>query len=128
MSVNAKMLNDDQKKKMAEDKFVKKAEESKSNLLKKKEYFTNISRIFPVPSKADDDNIKMEKSPRKINYPSALDYNLVDFMGMSNKEKLPVVTKEISQTFKKTKEKIKNLIKRKKRTLKQKILKILNTS
>jgi len=88
MSVNAKMLNDDQKKKMAEDKFVKKAEESKSNLLKKKEYFTNISRIFPVPSKADDDNIKMEKSPRKINYPSALDYNLVDFMGMSNKEKI----------------------------------------
>lgn len=86
MSVNAKMLNEDQKKKMAEDKFVKKAEESKSNLLKKKEYFTNISKIFPDPSKADDVNI--EKSPRKINYPSALDYNLVDFMGMSNKEKI----------------------------------------
>jgi len=76
------------KRKWQKISLSKKAEESKSNLLKKKEYFTNISRIFPVPSKADDDNIKMEKSPRKINYPSALDYNLVDFMGMSNKEKI----------------------------------------
>jgi len=122
------MLNDDQKKKMAEDKFVKKAEESKSNLLKKKEYFTNISRIFPVPSKADDDNIKRKNHQgRSTILPLSIIILSISWE-CQIKKKLPVVTKEISQTFKKTKEKIKNLIKRKKRTLKQKILKILNTS
>lgn len=37
MSVNAKILREDQKKKIMEDKFVLKAEESKKNLLEKKD-------------------------------------------------------------------------------------------